>query len=198
MLRKKEIKIEPELYDELRAFIVKTVRNESDASDILHDALMAAQEKSDTLNDPEKFKSWVYQIVRNKITDFYRSKKDTVELDDQCSEGQQGRRIEIRGACSLLSYVLNQLPQMYREVFELSEKGISHKEIADSLGISVDLSKQRLSRAKKMLEEELQHTKCTRVHIDPKDMSVTVSEEKITLEQAKIIDEMINERKDDL
>jgi len=145
-----------------------------------------------------KTKSWVYQIVRNKITDFYRAKKDTVEFDDQLSEGQQVRRIEIRGACSLLPHALNQLPQMYREVFELSEKGMSHKEIADSLGISVDLSKQRLSRAKKMLEEEFQHAKCTRVHIDPKDMSVTVSEEKITLEQAKIIDEMINERKDDL
>lgn len=186
--------IEPKFYDELLGFIRKSVHNDTDASDILHDVLMKAQEKYDSLLEPEKFIPWVYQIARNMITDYYRKKKDIVEIDDSMTMHQDNRSIRIRANSEIIPQLLEKLPEEYQQVYMLYEKGLSHKEIAEKLAISVSLSKTRVVRAKKKLEEMLKNVRCKKMIINKHDMSVKYVEEIVTLEDAMAIDAYLQER----
>ncbi|NLL28010.1 MAG: RNA polymerase sigma factor, partial [Bacteroidales bacterium] len=52
--------------------------------------------------------------------------------------------------------LIQKLPEGYRMVFNLYVmEGYSHKEIAETLGISENTSKSQLSRARKVLQEKL-------------------------------------------
>jgi RNA polymerase sigma-70 factor (ECF subfamily) len=52
--------------------------------------------------------------------------------------------------------VIQALPLGYRVVFNMYEiEGYSHKEIAEELNISTGTSKSQLSRAKKVLQNEI-------------------------------------------
>jgi RNA polymerase sigma-70 factor (ECF subfamily) len=54
--------------------------------------------------------------------------------------------------------ILSALPEDYRVILTMREaQGLEYQEIADSLECSLDAVKGRLSRARKMLAEHLQH-----------------------------------------
>ena len=58
--------------------------------------------------------------------------------------------IRLRGA-------INELPEKYKEVISLNLEGLSDKEIALHLGISIDAVKQQKKRGKERLREKLNH-----------------------------------------
>lgn len=64
----------------LERLVFYKVNNKSDAEDILQTVYLTAFSKFDTLDNKEKFKSWIFAIARNKINDFYRAKAKTLEL----------------------------------------------------------------------------------------------------------------------
>jgi len=66
----------------LYAFIRSKISNECDAKDLLQQLFLKIHEKQDTLRDQKKAVSWIYQITRNAVTDYYRTHKRTVELND--------------------------------------------------------------------------------------------------------------------
>lgn len=60
-------------------------------------------------------------------------------------------------AATEIYYLIMQLPTGYRTVFNLSViEQLSHKEIADLLGISEGTSKSQLSKARQMLQQMIQ------------------------------------------
>ena len=67
----------------LWVFIRSRVKNECDAKDILHQVYLKAREKSATLRDQGKVLNWLYRITRNDIIDYYRSHKNTINLDEE-------------------------------------------------------------------------------------------------------------------
>ena len=60
------------LSDDLRTFVRSRVRNESDADDLLQDVFVSVVEKIGSLRQVDRIHSWIYQIARNAIADFYR------------------------------------------------------------------------------------------------------------------------------
>src|SRR5436305_4682010 len=66
----------------LKHFILKRIPDEQSADDILQEVFLKIHARIDTLRDEEKLQSWMYQIARNSIADYYREHKATIELSE--------------------------------------------------------------------------------------------------------------------
>src|SRR5215203_6803745 len=62
-----------EFADRLRAFIARRLGSTTDAEDILHDGFLRIHRHADSLQRRERLVSWLFQITRNAIADFYRA-----------------------------------------------------------------------------------------------------------------------------
>ena len=61
-------------------FIYFRVGHKEVAEDILSDSFVKGWQKINQINSPEALSAWLYQIAKNNIIDYYRVKKDTVQL----------------------------------------------------------------------------------------------------------------------
>ena len=79
-------KIWLEFNNQLKAFIVRRVKVNSLAEDILQEVFIKIHSNIDNLKDEQKLKGWIFQITRNSIIDYYMKKRiDTRELKDSYS-----------------------------------------------------------------------------------------------------------------
>ena len=69
----------------------------------------------DSLKEGTKLESWLYQITRNTIIDYYRSKRTTEELPDWIEQSQPEEEETIRQELSsCLEPMIKALPEKYR------------------------------------------------------------------------------------
>ena len=68
-----------EFNKELLRFIIKRVKDNDLAHDLLQDIFIKIHLKISTLSDSDKLTSWVYQITRNSIIDHYKKQKHFTE-----------------------------------------------------------------------------------------------------------------------
>ena len=141
----------------LKKFIAKRVRNEYDTEDILQEIFCKIHDHIEELKDKSKLHAWIYQISRNAIIDYYRTKKDTVELADFPALDTSTMDSEIYhelGDC--LETMLRHLPEKYRVAIILTEfEQLPQKELAKQLGLSLSGAKSRVQRARSKLRELL-------------------------------------------
>ncbi len=143
-------------HHKLHQFIETRVSDSFVADDILQDTFLKVHSKIDSLKDSDKLQSWIYQITRNAIIDYYRSHK-SLELPDtlisiETSPSDQAR-MEIT---SCLEPMIHCLPEPYREAIILADlKGFTQKEIAEQADISLSGAKSRVQRARTMLKKTL-------------------------------------------
>jgi len=98
------------------------------------------------LSDINQFEPWLITVTRNLLLNELRKKappRNPVVPATDPHETLDYRELEI-----LLSKAIAALSTRQRQVYQLSRvEGYSHKEIAAQLGISVDVSREHLSKA---------------------------------------------------
>lgn len=62
-------------------FIQSKVSNKHDAEDILQNVFIKIYKNLDELKSETKLESWIFQITRNEIIDYYRTRKPNYNLD---------------------------------------------------------------------------------------------------------------------
>ena len=105
------------------------------------------------------FSSWLYQIARNSMVDHLRANKQVMELEEAISV-DSGQNVQEDAAntwdVARVRAQLQNLPAQQQEVLLLRIfEGYSHREIAESLGISEGASKVAFSRAVDALQKLL-------------------------------------------
>ncbi len=142
----------------LLQFIRRRVPDDDIAEDMLQDVFVRIHAHLGTLRDRGKLESWIYQITRNAIVDYYRERRTAVELTEALAEGEDTsdeRSAEAELAASLREMV-EALPEPYRQALLLSQYGgLSQKELAERLGISFSGAKSRVQRARQKIRDEL-------------------------------------------
>jgi len=134
--------------------------DEQTISDVLHDSFMIIFTSFDKLRDDRKAEAWMMSITRNVASKYkdHLAKMTFVQLED--AEQLQAPEVEneVRGVpLEDVMQLVDRLPEGYGLVFRLSVfEGLSHKEIADMLGIEAHSSSSQLARAKKMLRKMMQ------------------------------------------
>jgi len=141
----------------LRDFIAKRVQAPADAEDILQDVFGKIHSSLSQLNNWERLEVWLFQVTRNAIIDHYRrhAKAQAVDVALLAGTGEDPvapPAAEELGSC--LRSLVDLLPEKYRRALLLAEfEGLTHKEIAERLGISVSGAKSQVQRARARLKE---------------------------------------------
>lgn len=145
-----------EFHSKLRQFIVMRVSNADDAEDMLQEVFIRIYKNINSLKDEQKLTSWIFQITRNVIIDYYRSKKDSKEFDDEIISTNIGEEDSILKLSVGLNEFVEHLPPIYKEAIQLTEiEGLKQRELAEKLGISLTGAKSRVQRARQQLKEML-------------------------------------------
>lgn len=147
-------KVWREYHSKLLAFVVRRVDDRSLADDILQDIFVKIHSQMDSLNEQTKLESWLYQITRHAIIDYYRTRKPSLEppewiLKPEVDPSEQARQ-ELE-AC--LRPMIERLPTIYRDALTLSElEGKTQQEVSKEQKISLSGAKSRVQRGRSLLK----------------------------------------------
>jgi RNA polymerase sigma-70 factor (ECF subfamily) len=145
-----------EFAGKLGQFIRARVSDAATAEDILQDVFVKIQARLGQLQDPAKLQGWIYLIARNAIIDHYRTCKQTVELPESLPEDPAANDVEVEGLKASFRRMIHSLPEPYREAVVLTElEGLTQRELASRLGISVSGAKSRVQRGRAQLKRML-------------------------------------------
>ena len=163
-----------QLHNGLRAFIAKRVGNEAEIEDLLQEVFLRVHQHAESLQEPKRMLSWVFQITRNAIIDHYRSADRRRELPaGLATEIEQEKNVmaveEESEAKYELSHCLrpmiDRLSPEYREAIRLVElEGLTNQEAATKLGLSVPGMKSRVQRGRQQIRKMLDE--CCVIELD--------------------------------
>ena len=150
-----------EVYDrfdaDLGAFVRSRVGDPDAADDVLQEIYLKIHSRIGTVRDDEKIAPWVFRVARNTVTDFYRSDRLTEELGEvpEAPPDPEGEDLELELSKAVRD-MMDGLPPVHREALHLTEyEGLTQKELAHKLGISLSGAKSRVQRARSRLKAML-------------------------------------------
>jgi RNA polymerase sigma-70 factor, ECF subfamily len=133
----------------LKHFILKRVPDEPSAEDILQDVFLKIHTHIGSLRESDKLQGWIYQIARNAITDYYRAHKFTQDLPEVPYVPEDPFDDVVSDLLPYVKKLVDNLPHDYHQALILTEyEGLTQRELAEKLGISVSGAKSRVQRAR--------------------------------------------------
>jgi RNA polymerase sigma-70 factor (ECF subfamily) len=141
----------------LRAFIRSRVSDAADADDILQEVFIRIHRSLCCQLEWNKPESWIYQIARHLIIDHYRRRREMVEIPESLPAEPDLPEEDPQAVLALsLAELIDELPEPYRQALILTEyQGLSQKELAERLGVSLSGAKSRVQRARAKLRDML-------------------------------------------
>jgi RNA polymerase sigma-70 factor (ECF subfamily) len=149
----------------LKAYAIRCGANQSDAEEIVQEALLNVWHKAHLFNPKAaSANTWLYTIVRNKRIDFVRKlRPDLVVSDDLWPESKAAiesdtapnieNEYESDLNAQILRTLIMELPEEQRQiVYKVYFEGKSHSEIAGELNLPLGTIKSRLRLAMKKLD----------------------------------------------
>ena len=139
--------------------------NISQSEDLAQEAFIIAWRKLSDLKEPEKFKFWLFGIARNLINNTARKQTrnplaSAGPLDEELTvpapvPNPDGHAIS-KEEEEILWRSLEQIPEAYREPLVLFyRQHQSIEQVAATLEVSEEAVRQRLSRGRKLLQEQV-------------------------------------------
>lgn len=139
------------------------------AEDIVHESFFALWQQRENLHEGQSIKSFLFGIVRNKSMNYLRGKFPTTLSFEEMTENDffisrkllllestESYEIDITNLKKEIEETFNSLPDIYKEVFNLSrEEHFSNREIAELLNISVKAVEKRMTKTLKIFRERL-------------------------------------------
>lgn len=150
-----------EHYPPLVLFAQKIVNDRMSAEDIVQDAFKKVLE-ADSFDKIDNSKAYFYSVVRNKSINFLRDKNKNVDISDveniyieKCADDSY---LESEVHVRVLKAV-DSLPERCRKIFWMNTiEGVTMKEIAERLDISMNTVKAQKTRALTILRERVNLT----------------------------------------
>lgn len=132
------------------------------AEDLVQDVFVKLYEQKDRLQFHSSLKAFLYQSVRNKCIDLIRSTKTRerhhVEIKAGAEiEGLNSEELMMQSELEEKIYLsISQLPDQCQLIFKMNRfEGKKNQEIADELNISKRTVETQISKALKILREEI-------------------------------------------
>lgn len=154
----------------LRPFVARRMSDPADVDDVVQDVFLRMHRSLPDLRDEQRFGPWVYQIARSAIAEHRRARArhPLVSADVSTVEPPQDeedvRAVEQELAAYVAPFVAL-LPSRYREALTLTElEGVTQKEAAEMLGVSLSGMKSRVQRGRERLRALLDD--CCEIALD--------------------------------
>ncbi len=145
-------------YGKLLGVCLRYSNNSEDARDILNEGYVKVFRYLERYKVGTSLECWMRRIMINTSIDYYRKemrhRSDDIEAA-QYKIAEDNDVVSNYSAQEILK-VIQVLPPAYRAVFNLyAIEGYSHKEVAESLGITESTSRSNLVKARVKLKELL-------------------------------------------
>jgi RNA polymerase sigma-70 factor (ECF subfamily) len=157
-------------------YVYMTCGQREDAEEVAQETLLKVFQSFDQLREPERVKPWVFTIARNVC--YMKRRKSIFAPDEEISldalmpefrQSGEGRRLEIadwsrlpedqaihQEVRGIVDQAIRELPEMYRSALLLRDvEELTTEETAEVLGVSADVVKTRLHRARLMVRNKL-------------------------------------------
>ncbi len=141
------------LYMPLGMYALRLTGSLEDAEDIVQEAFSIMWEKVSNGEEPADFKAYIYRVTRNASL---ARKGDTMQETALTDCDVPAEDVDTSERDAALWQAIDRLPARCREVFLMSKRdGLSHKEIAEELGISVKTVENQMTKAFSTLRDAL-------------------------------------------
>ncbi len=144
-------------------FAMRFLKSREYAEDVFQDAFTVIWQSRRFINPDASFSSYLYTIVRNRILNQLRDLANEDRLKEQILShavdysNDTKNEILANDLQQLISRALQRLTPRQREIFGMSrEQQMSHKEIAEALGISVNTVQESISTSLRSLRTYLE------------------------------------------
>jgi RNA polymerase sigma factor (sigma-70 family) len=136
---------------------LKYCRNYDEAKDILQDGFMKVFEKIHQYGQRGCFEGWIRRIMINTALERYRKNSQTIMMEQIPEMSQEeNNEVDLDITLNEMLGLVQKLPERYRMVFNLYVfEEMSHKDIAETMGITEGTSKSDLSRARVILQNKI-------------------------------------------
>ena len=140
--------------DNVFRFIVKNLRHEEDARDIVQTAFEKMWRSRDSV-EVAKSKSYLFTVAYNQMIDHIRKNK-RILLKDEFSEEMSVQTKEANNAKQILAEAVNRLSEVQKSLVMLKDyEGYSYEEIGQIMGLNESQVKVYLHRARLALKNYL-------------------------------------------
>jgi RNA polymerase sigma-70 factor (ECF subfamily) len=153
----------------LRPFVARRV-SMNDVDDVMQDIFVRMQKGLAGLRDEERFTSWLFQVARSSVAEHLRTRvrhplPDAESAEELPSPTDEDDREATRSLAGCVSMFVAQLPSPYREAVTLVElEGLTTREAAEMVGVSVSGMKSRVQRGREQLRRLFDQ--CCEIAID--------------------------------
>jgi RNA polymerase sigma-70 factor (ECF subfamily) len=146
---------------------VSMVLDHDVAADMVQDTLVRAYTRLSTCRNHDRFRAWIFQMLRNRCLDHLKNvRRRNVPLDDALEVEAPGEepvlRIERGRLRDEIAKALDGLPDAQREAFLMHYvEELPYETMAELLGASVSALKMRVLRARDTLSAALRNEEVT-------------------------------------
>lgn len=143
-------------------FAMRFLKSQEYAEDIFQDTFTLIWQSRRFINPNTSFSSYLYTIVRNRVLNQLRDLEHQGKLKEEILALSVDYTDDTRECIlandlrSLIISAMQQLTDRQREIFRMSrEEQMSHREIAEALGISVNTVQEHISSSLRILRAYL-------------------------------------------
>jgi len=161
--------------DKVYRLAYRITGNPYDAEEVLQEVFIILVEKLNTFRQESRFSTWLYRVAANASYMFLRGgkkdKESQISFDDYKPYNDHGvlegvadkdwsdipdyKLLSLEGT-QLIEKAIDELPEEYKIVFHMKDvEGLTSKEIAKILGLSLPAVKSRVLRARLFLRDKL-------------------------------------------
>ena len=145
----------------LYGYAFRILRNQEEAEDAVQEVFIKLWNMGRKLEEYKSIGALATTMIKNFCIDQIRKKKHFIEEESEGKDFQNPgsaspyELMESRESEDILYHIIDQLPEIYKEVIKLREiDGMTYEEIADKTKQNINTLRVTLSRARKMIREE--------------------------------------------
>lgn len=137
----------------LYRYCLSIVRQEQDAQDVLQNTMVKANQALAKAEPNFEPRPWLFRVAHNECISLLRRRRQTTELaEDLPAAATTEQRHAVREELRQLAVDLGDLPEIQRSALVLRElSGLSHDEISQVLGVSSNVVKSTIFKARTAL-----------------------------------------------
>ncbi|MDH7602154.1 MAG: sigma-70 family RNA polymerase sigma factor [Armatimonadota bacterium] len=151
--------------------IYRLVGDRDEAADLTQETFLAAYKSLSEFRGEASVYTWLYRIAVNKCKNAFKerdrrrlyiaqdapSEEDLVQISNPVNAGEPAAELERKELKAQVEKAISELPFEYRIVAVLRDlHGLAYSEISEATGLSVDVVRTRIARARAMLRRKLE------------------------------------------